>query len=86
MNTVLITGVAGLLGSNLADYLISKKIKVIGVDDLSGGYKENVNPEVKLNILNLTKDVESLNNIFNSNKIDYYVLLVSEFKDSADPH
>ena len=46
--TVLITGVAGLLGSRLADWIIENKpeVQVIGVDDLSGGYEENINPKV----------------------------------------
>ena len=46
---VLITGVAGLLGSRLADWIIDniKDVEVIGVDDLSGGYKENINDLVK---------------------------------------
>jgi UDP-glucose 4-epimerase len=44
MKTVLITGVAGLLGSRLADYLVDNHtdVKVVGIDDLSGGYIENV--------------------------------------------
>ena len=37
---VLITGVAGLLGSNFSRHLISKGYEVVGVDDLSGGYKD----------------------------------------------
>ena len=47
--TILITGVAGLLGSRLADWIIKNQptCKVIGIDDLSGGYKENIHPEVK---------------------------------------
>jgi len=38
---VLITGVAGLLGSRLADYIIQNvpNVEVVGIDDLSGGYK-----------------------------------------------
>ena len=39
---VLITGVAGLLGSRLADWIIEHKgdeYQVIGVDDLSGSAK-----------------------------------------------
>ena len=45
---VLITGVAGLLGSRLADWVIDNtENEVIGVDDLSGGYIENVNSKVK---------------------------------------
>jgi len=47
---ILITGVAGLLGSRLADWIIENKpgYTVIGVDDLSGGYKENVHPDVDI--------------------------------------
>ena len=40
---VLVTGVAGLLGSRLADWIINNTdYKVVGVDDLSGGYIENI--------------------------------------------
>lgn len=48
-NTLLITGVAVLLGSQMADWIIKKypEYTVIGIDDLSGGYQENNNPQVK---------------------------------------
>ena len=40
---ILITGVAGLLGSNFARYVLENKgINIIGIDDLSGGYIDNV--------------------------------------------
>ena len=39
---VLITGVAGLLGSHLAEHLLSRGYRVIGIDNLSGGYLENI--------------------------------------------
>ena len=40
---ILITGVAGLLGSRLASFILENtKHKVIGIDDLSGGYIENI--------------------------------------------
>jgi UDP-glucose 4-epimerase len=72
MINVLITGVAGLLGSRLADFLVEKhpEIKIIGIDDLSGGYIENVNPKVKFYEFNLM-DREKLNSVFTENKIDY---------------
>ena len=41
--TILITGVAGLLGSRLADWIIKNtNHRVIGIDNLSGGYTENI--------------------------------------------
>ena len=63
---VLITGVAGLLGSRLADWIIENKpeIEVIGIDDLSGGYKENINPKVKFVEIDLVKDSNLLESIF----------------------
>src|SRR3990167_10417638 len=39
---VLITGVAGLIGSHMAEYLVSKGYDVYGIDNLSGGYPENI--------------------------------------------
>jgi len=55
--TVLITGVAGLLGSRLADWIIENKpeYKVVGIDDLSGGYESNVHPKVDLWEIDLVK-------------------------------
>jgi len=68
---VLITGVAGLLGSRLADWIIENKpgVHVIGVDDLSGGYIENINPKVELWQMNITE--HPIENIFEFHKIDY---------------
>jgi UDP-glucose 4-epimerase len=67
---VLITGVAGLLGSRLADWIIENKpeIEVIGIDDLSGGYRENVNPKVEFWKRNLVDS--ELDPIF-KNGVDY---------------
>jgi UDP-glucose 4-epimerase len=54
--TVLITGVAGLLGSRLAEWVLENTdYRVIGVDDLSGGYEENIPNGVNFYELNLSK-------------------------------
>tara|TARA_B110000977_G_C11087916_1_gene495498 strand:+ start:5762 stop:6763 length:1002 start_codon:yes stop_codon:yes gene_type:complete len=54
---ILVTGVAGLLGSRLSDWLVENTDHdVIGVDDLSGGYIENVHDKVdfvRLDLVNL---------------------------------
>ena len=39
---ILVTGVAGFLGSHLAEKLAEMNYKVIGVDNMSGGYKDNI--------------------------------------------
>lgn len=68
---VLITGIAGLLGSRLADWLITKhpNIKVVGIDDLSGGYKENVNSKVDFWQMDLAE--HPIENCFEVHKPDY---------------
>jgi len=45
--TILVTGGAGFIGSNLANELAKQNNKVIVVDDLSSGKKENIGPKVK---------------------------------------
>ena len=40
MKTIVVTGCAGLLGSHFSRHLLSKGYKVIGIDDLSGGYSD----------------------------------------------
>jgi len=68
---VLITGVAGLLGSRLADWIIENKpeVEVVGIDDLSGGYLENVNPKVNFWQMNLVD--HPIDNCFQSHQFDY---------------
>ena len=67
---ILITGVAGLIGSRMADWIIENKpgYQIIGIDDLSGGYIEYVNNEV----IFYKKDIkEDLDYIFQKHNPDY---------------
>ncbi len=68
--TILITGVAGLIGSRFADWLIINKpeYKIIGIDDLSGGYIENINKGVYFINLDIKND---LSKIFEVEKPEY---------------
>ena len=68
---ILITGVAGLLGSRLADWIIENRpeVRVVGLDDLSGGFKENINPKVEFWQMNLVD--HPIENCFEVNKFDY---------------
>ena len=68
---ILITGVAGLLGSRLADWILENKpqAKVIGIDNLSGGYVENIDSRVEFYKLDLVQD--SISDLFKKYNIDY---------------
>ena len=60
---VLITGVAGFIGSNLAQLLIKENIDVIGIDDLSYGVYDQIPKGVKF----YKEDIrdKNINNLFN---------------------
>ena len=64
MEQVLITGVAGMIGSHLLDALLEKSYKVIGIDNLSYGKLNNIrhhmdNPNFKFYRVNVS-DFETL--------------------------
>jgi UDP-glucose 4-epimerase len=69
---ILITGVAGLLGSNFAQWILDnvEDINIIGIDDLSGGYRENVPDKVKFYQYNLL-EYNNTEDIFKAYKFDY---------------
>jgi UDP-glucose 4-epimerase len=70
MKKVLVTGCAGLLGSHLSRYLLDKDYEVTGIDDLSGGYIDNVDPRMDFYQRDLSV-VEDVNEIFKNSKPDY---------------
>ena len=68
---VLITGVAGFLGSRLADWIIEHipNVEVIGIDNLSGGYKENLHDLVEFFPVDILDD--KIPEIFSTYRPDY---------------
>ena len=68
---VLITGVAGFLGSRLADWIIEHipNVEVIGIDNLSGGYKENIHDLVEFFPVDILDD--KIPEIFSTYRPDY---------------
>jgi len=69
---ILITGVAGLLGAKLADWIVENKpeYNLIGIDNLEGGYIENVNEKVLFRKIDCTDSV-SVNALFKEFKLEY---------------
>jgi UDP-glucose 4-epimerase len=68
---VLITGVAGFLGSRLADWIIEHipDAEVIGIDNLSGGYKENLHDLVEFFPVDILDD--KVSEVFSTYRPDY---------------
>ncbi|MEW6040856.1 MAG: NAD-dependent epimerase/dehydratase family protein [Elusimicrobiota bacterium] len=63
----LVTGGAGFMGSHVTDEIIAMGMEVVVLDDLSGGFKENVNPKAQfvegnINDENLVKSLFEKNN------------------------
>jgi nucleoside-diphosphate-sugar epimerase len=76
----LVVGVAGFIGSQLAEKLLSDNIQVIGLDDFSSGEKKNLIEASKSNKFHLVNRsiLESLSdNFLNLPRLDY-VFLVAE--------
>ena len=78
MSKVLITGIAGLLGSRLADWIINNtNYEVVGIDDLSGGYSENINKKANFYKFNL-KDLDALEGFLKKKLVLFIILLPTQ--------
>ncbi len=68
--SVLVTGGAGFIGSHVVDELISQGQDVIVLDDLSGGFRENLNNNA-IFIKGDICDYGLIKDVFSKNKIEY---------------
>jgi UDP-glucose 4-epimerase len=70
MITSLVTGGAGFIGAHVTNELIKIGHKVIVLDDLSGGFKENINRNAWF-IYGSINNISLIEEIFEKNKIDF---------------
>lgn len=70
MINILITGGAGFIGSHVARHIIGPEKNIIILDDLSGGYKDNI-PEGAKFIKGSIINYKLINNLFKKYKFDY---------------
>jgi UDP-glucose 4-epimerase len=72
MKKVLVTGGAGFIGSHVVDYLIDKGYDVTVMDDLSGGFKENVNKDAKF-VEGSINDIKLVNRLVKDVDVVYHI-------------
>lgn len=70
MRKVLVTGAAGFVGSHVSDHLVNSGYDVIALDDLSGGFEDNVNPKA-LFIKGSINDLDLVNSLFEEHRFEY---------------
>jgi UDP-glucose 4-epimerase len=70
MKNVLVTGAAGFVGSHVCDHLVNAGYNVIALDDLSGGFEDNVNLKA-IFIKGSINDVQLINELFSKYRFEY---------------
>ncbi|MDF0479328.1 NAD-dependent epimerase/dehydratase family protein [Vagococcus sp. PNs007] len=86
METYLITGGAGFIGSNLTNYLV-KEHKVVVIDDLSMGQQENLKPSANLTFIKGdVTDRKLMKEIITTNEFDYifHLAAIASVADSVE--
>lgn len=67
---VLVTGAAGFVGSHVCDHLVNAGYQVVALDDLSGGFTDNVNSKAAF-VEGSINDVELVNRLFAEHQFAY---------------
>ena len=70
MTVSLVTGAAGFMGSHVVDHVIGMGHEVIALDDLSGGFRDNVNPKATF-VEGSVVDQAVIDRLFREHAIDY---------------
>lgn len=70
MPTALVTGAAGFIGSHVARHLLSADMDVVALDDLSGGFRDNVPTDAAWVEASVT-DTARMEALFEDHSFDY---------------
>jgi UDP-glucose 4-epimerase len=84
MSAVLVSGGAGFLGSHVADALLSRGHRVTVLDDLSGGFRENVPPGARF-VEGSVTDARLVDRLFAEHGFDYVYHLAAYAAEGLSP-
>lgn len=70
MSKVLVTGGAGFIGSHVSEELFNRGHQVVILDDLSGGFTDNIVPGVQF-VQGTIMDPELINHLFSEYQFEY---------------
>ena len=70
-NKILVTGAAGFLGSHLSEKLADMGNNVVGVDNMLGGYSDNVPKNIKFHKMDCC-DLNKVNEIMDGVDVVYH--------------
>ena len=82
--TSLVTGAAGFIGSHVCDHLLAKGHTVVAMDDLSGGYLDNV-PKGCEWVQGTVNDEALVGRLFAKHKFDYVYHLAAYAAEGLSP-
>ncbi len=84
MANILLTGGAGFIGSHVTEELVKRGHDVTVLDDMSGGFVDNVDPHAEL-VTGSINDVELVNGLFEKAKFDYVYHLAAYAAEGLSP-
>jgi UDP-glucose 4-epimerase len=79
---VLVTGIAGFIGSHVAEGLVAAGHEVVGIDDLAGGFKRNVPAQAKFLRLDL-RDAAETERVVSEHPADVLCHLAANAREGA---
>ncbi|MCK9596725.1 NAD-dependent epimerase/dehydratase family protein [Candidatus Pacearchaeota archaeon] len=81
---VIITGVAGFIGSHLANKLIDRGHQVYGIDNLSTGKAKNIDARMEYFVADTIENIGRVNELFELVKPEVVVHCAASYKDPED--
>lgn len=85
MSKILITGAAGFIGSHISEILTQQGNNVVALDDLSGGFIDNLENRCTTFVRESVVDGKAISELFSYEKFDYVFHLAAYAAEGLSP-